>query len=200
MTKASDNEFPSVLFDEQGSNPSTPASGFWRAFFKSDGLYVIDDAGVATGPLATGGGAAADLNAAKVTRTNVGSNITVASTTWQDMDSTNLTITMSTGARRVLLALSGRISNSGTGLTRFGFSVDGTPVLAEAAGSNGVTCVRSDANGVSLGLMVVYLTDVLSAASHTFRPRWNCSANTTTAHQTASTDFIVFSAHELYAD
>jgi len=56
MAKASDNEFPSVLFDEQGSNPSTPGSGLWRAYFKSDGLYIIDDAGAVTGPLGTGGG------------------------------------------------------------------------------------------------------------------------------------------------
>ncbi len=56
MTKASDNEFPSVLFDEQGSDPSTPASGFWRAYFKSTGLFVIDDAAVVTGPMGTGGG------------------------------------------------------------------------------------------------------------------------------------------------
>ena len=56
MTKASDNEFPSVLFDEQPSDVSTPATGFWRAFFKSDGMYVIDDAGTVTGPFGTGGG------------------------------------------------------------------------------------------------------------------------------------------------
>lgn len=55
MTKASDNEFPSVLFDEQPSDVSTPASGFWRAFFKSDGMYVIDDAGTVTGPFGAGG-------------------------------------------------------------------------------------------------------------------------------------------------
>lgn len=56
MTRASDNEFPSVLFDEQPSDVSTPAAGFWRAFFKSDGMYVIDDAGTVTGPFGVGGG------------------------------------------------------------------------------------------------------------------------------------------------
>lgn len=50
------NESPSLLFAEQGSDPSTPASGFWRAFFKSGGLYIIDDAGVVTGPLAPASG------------------------------------------------------------------------------------------------------------------------------------------------
>jgi hypothetical protein len=54
--KASDNEFPSVLFDEQATKPTTPATGFWRAYAKADGLYIVDDAGVETGPLGTGGG------------------------------------------------------------------------------------------------------------------------------------------------
>lgn len=56
MARASDNEFPSVLFDEQASDPATPASGFWRAYMKSDGMYVIDDAGATTGPFGGGGG------------------------------------------------------------------------------------------------------------------------------------------------
>lgn len=58
MAKASDNEFPSVLFAEQGSDPATPGTGLWRAFFKSGGMYVIDDAGTVTGPFtaSTAGG------------------------------------------------------------------------------------------------------------------------------------------------
>lgn len=56
MTKASDNEFPSVLFDEQGSTPTTPATGFWRLYTKSDGLYIVDDAGATTGPFISSAG------------------------------------------------------------------------------------------------------------------------------------------------
>jgi hypothetical protein len=55
--KASDNEFPSVLFDEQGSDPSTPASGFWRLYTKAGGLYLIDDAAAVIGPFGAGGSA-----------------------------------------------------------------------------------------------------------------------------------------------
>lgn len=54
MPKASDNEFPSVLFDEQASDPATPGAGLWRAFFKSGGLFVIDDTGAVTGPFGAG--------------------------------------------------------------------------------------------------------------------------------------------------
>lgn len=54
--KASDNEFPSVLLDEQASAPTTPASGFWRLYAKATGLFMVDDAGGETGPFSTGAG------------------------------------------------------------------------------------------------------------------------------------------------
>lgn len=197
MTKASDNEFPSVLFDEQPSNVSTPASGFWRAFFKSDGLYVIDDAGAVTGPLAAGS-SLPSLAHGKVTRNNVGSNVTISSTTWADIDSTNLTITMTTGARRVLLLLTGRVSQSGANITRYGFTVDSTALLTESTGSTGNGITKHDTS--SEGATIVAITGVLTAGSHTFRPRWNCSAGTSTLQQTASTDWVVFEATELLND
>jgi hypothetical protein len=56
--KAEDNEFPSILLDDQGSAPATPASGFSRIFSKSDGLYIVDDAGGVTGPMAASGAGA----------------------------------------------------------------------------------------------------------------------------------------------
>jgi hypothetical protein len=40
-----------IRFAEQGSTPSTPASGYSVIYLKADGLYVIDDAGTVTGPL-----------------------------------------------------------------------------------------------------------------------------------------------------
>jgi hypothetical protein len=50
VTKGSDNEFPSVLFAEQGSDPATPAAGTQRLFVDSaDGLLkLIDDTGTVT--------------------------------------------------------------------------------------------------------------------------------------------------------
>lgn len=38
-------------FKELASDPSTPATGQWRLYFKSGGLYHIDDTGSVTGPL-----------------------------------------------------------------------------------------------------------------------------------------------------
>src|SRR5687768_16234214 len=40
-----------LSFQEQGSDPATPASTDWRLYFKSGGMYHIDDAGAVTGPL-----------------------------------------------------------------------------------------------------------------------------------------------------
>ena len=54
--KASDNAYPSVLLDEQASAPTTPATGNWRLYAKSDGLYAVDDAGTEVGPFGSGGG------------------------------------------------------------------------------------------------------------------------------------------------
>lgn len=55
MAKISGIDITSLLFQE-GAAPSTPASTKWRLYFKTDGIYVIDDAGAETGPLGTGSG------------------------------------------------------------------------------------------------------------------------------------------------
>jgi hypothetical protein len=60
-----------LIMQEEASAPSTPASGKWKAYFKSDGLYIIDDAGVETGPVGTGGGGGLAVSVASVTTTNV---------------------------------------------------------------------------------------------------------------------------------
>lgn len=52
MVKQQDSELPYQLFEDQGSDPSTPATGFSRIYTKADGAYHIDDAGTITGPFA----------------------------------------------------------------------------------------------------------------------------------------------------
>jgi hypothetical protein len=39
-----------LIMQEEGSTPSTPASNKWSTFYKSDGLYILDDAGNTFGP------------------------------------------------------------------------------------------------------------------------------------------------------
>ena len=44
-----------LIMQEEASTPSTPASGKWVAYFKSDGLYIKDDAGNELGPIGNSG-------------------------------------------------------------------------------------------------------------------------------------------------
>lgn len=48
-----------IDYTEQGSAPTTPSTGHWRVFTKSDGLYVVDDAGSVTGPFISSAGSGA---------------------------------------------------------------------------------------------------------------------------------------------
>lgn len=46
------NKFDHLTATERGSAPTTPATSDWKLYFKSSGLFVVDDAGNETGPLA----------------------------------------------------------------------------------------------------------------------------------------------------
>lgn len=43
-----------IKFDELASAPSTPATNDWKLYFKTGGLYVVDDAGTEYGPIQAG--------------------------------------------------------------------------------------------------------------------------------------------------
>lgn len=44
-----------ILLQEEAGTPSTPGSGKWAVYFKSDGIYIIDDTGAEHGPLEVSG-------------------------------------------------------------------------------------------------------------------------------------------------
>jgi len=89
---------------------------------------------------------------------------TTTSTTFVDV--TDHTITMTTRARRVLLTFSGSFSNN-TSLSDVSvtFDIDGT----DAGGSEGLNKLTAAAADLKTMGGMVYLTDVLTAASHTFK-------------------------------
>ena len=60
MTKLIDNNTDALQFAELGAAPTTPATGKWRVYTKSTGLFVVDDAGAETGPFGVGGSVATD--------------------------------------------------------------------------------------------------------------------------------------------
>lgn len=39
-----------LIMTEEGSTPGTPATNKWKVYFKSNGFFILDDAGVETGP------------------------------------------------------------------------------------------------------------------------------------------------------
>ena len=57
MTKASDNDFPSVLLTEQGSAPSSPAASHQRLYIRTSDhtLVTVNSSGTVT-PVSSGGG------------------------------------------------------------------------------------------------------------------------------------------------
>lgn len=179
MAGIDDIEIPSLLFDQQSSDPSTPGSDLWRLYFKSGGLYAIDDAGTVVGPFAAAGGGA--LQADKVVRT--AGDLTTSSTSF--VDATGMSITMTTGANRVLIGVIaiGAV-NTNQEYIELTIDVDGTP----QGGTRGLTRARfSTAAQDNRNLSFTYLTDTLTAASHTFKLQWKVvNGNTGTLFATSA--------------
>jgi hypothetical protein len=81
MTKISDStNINSIQVKEQGSAPTTPASGYGRIYCKAGGLYYVGDDGVEIGPLAAAvatpgivrlGQTVLDANAASITFSSI---------------------------------------------------------------------------------------------------------------------------------
>jgi len=186
-------EIPTLLFDEQGSNPSTPASTNWRIYFKSDGLYIIDDAGAVTGPMVSSAGAAA-LQSAKYIRTSA--NYTTTGTSFADVDNTNMNLSITTGARRVMVGFAGTVAGSGLGDTiMLDVDLDG----ARLGGTFGLVQARTPVATYRMNGSFTFLTDALTAASHTFKLQWRTTANTATMYGTGSGDGVAtFWVKEVY--
>jgi len=54
MAKTVNANIDAVQFVEQASAPTTPASTKWRLYFKSTGLFIVDDTGAEFGPIQAG--------------------------------------------------------------------------------------------------------------------------------------------------
>lgn len=80
---------------EQAGDPSTPAAGMWKLYFKAGGLYYIDDAGTVTGALGSGGGGG--IGTVKEANVNV-----VTSATILDFDGDDFGITDQTGGEALV--------------------------------------------------------------------------------------------------
>lgn len=119
-----------------------------------------------------------------VFRDNNGS-YTTTSTSFVDIDGTNLSITLTLNGSAVLIGFSGAVTMTGNPM-RFDISVDGT--LLGAAGVDGMAIVTT--NGP---ICLVALKTGLSAGSHTFKIQWRVGSGTATLYSgsgTGGTDAI----------
>lgn len=163
--KFEDNESPSLLFAEQAGAPTTPASGFWRAYFKSGGLYVVDDAGTETGPLAPSGvGGGSSLLAVATYAPGSTTVKSITGTSLADVDATNMKVTFTAPASgNVVVDQSFYIDENGgapTGEFYIGLRESTTDIAVARA-------LRNDA-GQAYHTIRHYLTGVTSG-SHTYK-------------------------------
>lgn len=179
MTVGSDNVFPKVILAE-GAAPATPSSGQVKVYAKADGLvYSKDDAGTET-PLGGGGSG----QAATVRRT--AGDLATSSTSF--VDATSLTITLTTAAHRCLVIFSGMAQKSTWTNVFVDIDVDGTRV----GGSNGLTgATINNASAYDQNLSFSFLTDVLSAASHTIKVQWRVNGGSATLFASATTPAVL---------
>ena len=151
-----------------GTASGAPASGTFAV-----GDYSIDQTGklfvctvAGTPGTWTQVGAAAAALASAVVRITSG-DITSSSASFVDL--TGVTVTMTTGAHRVLVTFSALASaTAGTVNMSFDLAIDGT----RQGGAAGLTQGGSTAGGINANPGFSYLTDVLTAASHTFKIQW----------------------------
>ena len=170
MTRASDNEFPSVLLDEQATAPTTPASGFWRVYAKSDGLYVVDDAGTETGPFGTGGAGAEFATG----NTKIATAETTTSTSFADLATPGPSVTVTVGASgKVRLDVATRIKNTGANDGYVGVDISGASTVAASTilWHTGTVEGRYGAHTIVTGL---------TPGSTTFKMQYAVSAGTGT--------------------
>lgn len=187
MAKASDNEFPSLLFAEQGSAPTTPGTGLWRAYFKSDGLYVVDDAGTETGPLAVSGGGGGASITHKHVNGDLAADHTTTSTSLTDVDADySITLTGCTAGEVIEVEFTGSFGHSAAG---------GVIVLACAIASTDRIelfhrwTTANYAQSMNYRLRHTLISGDLTSGSVTVKPRWYLSgtAGTGTCYNGSST-------------
>ena len=158
-------------------------------------------AGTAGQALISGGAAAfsawGSLALASASYTRTSANYTTTSTSMADVDGTNLALAITTGAHRCLVSLAATVQcSANTGSTFLTISIDGTDV----GGADGLVRWQDlGGGGQSANGSFTFVTDALSAGSHTFQLRWKVNAGTGTLLGTSAGAELRFAAVELYA-
>ena len=164
---------PYIDATDQSSDPAAPASGAHRIYSKSTGVFVEDSTGTVTGPLGTGGGGA--LVGGK--KQSAGP-YTTSSSVMAAVDATNLDITLTTGAHRVLLLFQGVWKQTSTVQnTYFSYRIDSGSFQPHP---QDVIYGLSPFNTQGFPISFALLSDALTAGSHTFSLGWATDGPTAT--------------------
>lgn len=172
MGKASDNVFPKIIHAMQTVDQSAPSDASWKVYAKAGGIYARSSNAI-VGPFGSGSGSAvANGDRKSIT---AGDYTGLGSTTFADIDGTNLSITLTTGARRVLIgwSITGTLSDVPQSVC-IDVTVDGTR-LGQTFGLQAV-----DVNHATkaVNLSSTWLTAALTAASHTFKLQYRVTGST----------------------
>ncbi len=108
---------------------------------------------------------------------NVGTDYTTTSTTFVDIDATNLKITKTLFGTAVLLGFTGSYALNNTATVYWDFDINGTRFAS--GGTEGITGTPFSSTLGNLITLVVLVTG-LTPGSNTFKIKWRVSANTAT--------------------
>jgi len=121
--------------------------------------------------------------------TRTAGDLTTTSTTFVDV--TDMTVTLTTGARRCLVFCSALGGHTGSGSTLIDIAVDGT--------RQGQTLGLTGGNSASFPLVLTFLTPVLSAGSHTIKLQWRVDAGTAQIYASTAISPAILTVLELIA-
>lgn len=161
-----------VLRDTLVNRPAAGIAG--RLFYDTTNSQLQRDNGSSWDSVegATGAGGGEFTEQQTVTLTS--GNLSTTSTTF--VDATGLSITMTTAAVRCLVIFTAVGNLSTTGQVDVDLAIDGTRVGASAA--HGFNFFGGNSSAFHIPLGFTYLTDVLTAASHTLKIQWRVTAGT----------------------
>lgn len=184
------------LTGTHAARPAASAVGKGSLYACSDHklIYQSDGSSWTTWIDASGsGGSAGNLQAGKVKRTS--GDFSTASTSFVDV--TGMSVTITTGARRCLVAaiVHGQANNVAA-TSEVTLDIDGTD---QGGAANGLIALGQAVVSETMNFSFTFLTDVLSAASHTFKLRARVLNAAHTFTINATDPPCVLSVVELYA-
>lgn len=115
---------------------------------------------------------------------NEGSDYTTTSTSFADVDATNLALSITTTGGDVVVSFFASVGNSASSIIHFNVDVDGSPFAADD-GCFGIA--TTGASAVRHAIAFTILVTGLSATSHTFKIQWKVVAGTATMWAGAGT-------------